>query len=101
MPGVFRCRDGVDGPTAGGLERRNVQAALHGVRQAVAHADAIPQARRFRRAAQVVGQIQRGVVRVGVPNRSEEHTSELQALMRISYAVFCLKKTNKLTKTVY
>src|SRR3546814_8845680 len=27
-------------------------------------------------------------------DRSEEHTSELQSLMRISYAVFCLKKTN-------
>src|SRR3546814_9417866 len=32
-------------------------------------------------------------VRRGV--RSEEHTSELQSLMRISYAVFCLKKKNK------
>src|SRR3546814_4524251 len=32
--------------------------------------------------------------------RSEEHTSELQSLMRISYAVFCLKKkTPKLNKT--
>src|SRR3546814_1325911 len=31
--------------------------------------------------------------------RSEEHTSELQSLMRISYAVFCLKKKNK-TKTI-
>src|SRR3546814_6427676 len=31
--------------------------------------------------------------------RSEEHTSELQSLMRISYAVFCLKKKNKLTTT--
>src|SRR3546814_1058592 len=30
-----------------------------------------------------------------VPDRSEEHTSELQSLMRISYAVFCLKKKNK------
>src|SRR3546814_6886208 len=30
--------------------------------------------------------------------RSEEHTSELQSLMRISYAVFCLKKTKKLNK---
>src|SRR3546814_4470760 len=30
--------------------------------------------------------------------RSEEHTSELQSLMRISYAVFCLKKKNKNTK---
>src|SRR3546814_2098945 len=29
----------------------------------------------------------------GGPQRSEEHTSELQSLMRISYAVFCLKKT--------
>src|SRR3546814_1469115 len=28
-------------------------------------------------------------------NRSEEHTSELQSLMRISYAVFCLKKNKK------
>src|SRR3546814_6587932 len=30
--------------------------------------------------------------------RSEEHTSELQSLMRISYAVFCLKKNNKQKK---
>src|SRR3546814_5762249 len=30
--------------------------------------------------------------------RSEEHTSELQSLMRISYAVFCLKKKNTITK---
>src|SRR3546814_6179898 len=30
--------------------------------------------------------------------RSEEHTSELQSLMRISYAVFCLKKKNKTIK---
>src|SRR3546814_7840499 len=30
--------------------------------------------------------------------RSEEHTSELQSLMRISYAVFCLKKKKKTTK---
>src|SRR3546814_1034861 len=31
----------------------------------------------------------------GLAARSEEHTSELQSLMRISYAVFCLKKKNK------
>src|SRR3546814_9513181 len=31
--------------------------------------------------------------------RSEEHTSELQSLMRISYAVFCLKKKNNKTTT--
>src|SRR3546814_1698007 len=36
---------------------------------------------------------------VGKPlARSEEHTSELQSLMRISYAVFCLKKKHKTTK---
>src|SRR3546814_9655184 len=32
-------------------------------------------------------------------HRSEEHTSELQSLMRNSYAVFCLKKTNKTKNT--
>src|SRR3546814_6477485 len=32
------------------------------------------------------------------PARSEEHTSELQSLMRISYAVFCLKKKKKHNK---
>src|SRR3546814_1856753 len=40
------------------------------------------------------------------PDRSEEHTSELQSLMRISYAVFCLKKkkkqqTKEITKMTY
>src|SRR3546814_4550444 len=32
--------------------------------------------------------------------RSEEHTSELQSLMRISYAVFCLKKKTKTTNRI-
>src|SRR3546814_10090880 len=32
---------------------------------------------------------------LGAAVRSEEHTSELQSLMRISYAVFCLKKTKR------
>src|SRR3546814_9491202 len=41
--------------------------------------------------------VQRGRVggEDGVGTRSEEHTSELQSLMRISYAVFCLKKKKK------
>src|SRR3546814_4636018 len=34
---------------------------------------------------------------VAQAQRSEEHTSELQSLMRISYAVFCLKKKKQLT----
>src|SRR3546814_3650855 len=37
----------------------------------------------------------RTTILTGPPRRSEEHTSELQSLMRISYAVFCLKKKNK------
>src|SRR3546814_9301274 len=37
------------------------------------------------------------IVSIGF-SRSEEHTSELQSLMRISYAVFCLKKKNTSTK---
>src|SRR3546814_7210257 len=44
-------------------------------------------------------QIRRGIREELVAIRSEEHTSELQSLMRISYAVFCLKKTNKDTIT--
>src|SRR3546814_5150382 len=35
----------------------------------------------------------------GRPCRSEEHTSELQSLMRISYAVFCLKKKKHIDNT--
>src|SRR3546814_10428356 len=36
--------------------------------------------------------IRTGLIGYGLAGRSEEHTSELQSLMRISYAVFCLKK---------
>src|SRR3546814_7167991 len=44
----------------------------------------------------------RGEQRIGqrARHRSEEHTSELQALMRISYAVFCLKKKKTKTLTI-
>src|SRR3546814_4362053 len=37
----------------------------------------------------------------GIARRSEEHTSELQSLMRISYAVFCLKKKKQHTHQYY
>src|SRR3546814_6369909 len=37
-------------------------------------------------------------LRARFPHRSEEHTSELQSLMRISYAVFCLKKKTQIKK---
>src|SRR3546814_9008765 len=54
--------------------------------------------KRIARGIASFGQIdrQRGAaVHRGGEARSEEHTSELQSLMRISYAVFCLKKKNK------
>src|SRR3546814_3938416 len=40
-----------------------------------------------------VGEVAAGTLTIA-DGRSEEHTSELQSLMRISYAVFCLKKKN-------
>src|SRR3546814_8948742 len=43
-------------------------------------------------------ELARGIAILG-DVRSEEHTSELQSLMRSSYAVFCLKKTNIITAT--
>src|SRR3546814_2878567 len=74
-----------DGPENGPAERqredgRNISAdaEIHGVTHVV-HA----------------GTAQYDVLR----QRSEEHTSELQSLMRISYAVFCLKKKKKQTTT--
>src|SRR3546814_8737123 len=45
----------------------------------------------WRRTGRITGIARQGI---GGPRRSEEHTSELQSLMRISYAVFCLKKQN-------
>src|SRR3546814_3264580 len=56
---------------------------------------------RFMRRAQAGGESGEGEVASAAvappmePMRSEEHTSELQSLMRISYAVFCLKKNKK------
>src|SRR3546814_4331042 len=40
-------------------------------------------------------------IAIGLMNRSEEHASELQSLMRISYAVFCLNKKMKTVDTYY
>src|SRR3546814_10286288 len=52
-----------------------------------------------------VGEVEVRFGPVGDPavafGRSEEHTSELQSLMRISYAVFCLKKKKKIQKCIY
>src|SRR3546814_3682018 len=52
---------------------------------------AIPGESPMKFAAEIV-RLRIGQVSCGILLRSEEHTSELQSLMRISYAVFCLKK---------
>src|SRR3546814_3285922 len=53
---------------------------------------------REQQAAWEAQQLQQAAEQMHRPHRSEEHTSELQSLMRISYAVFCLKKTKNKTK---
>src|SRR3546814_4356270 len=49
----------------------------------------------YRGAEYVVDFLPKVKIEVVMEDRSEEHKSELQSLMRISYAVFCLKKKNK------
>src|SRR3546814_7516787 len=51
-----------------------------------------PAGKRFVESDQRLGMIQFCLPMKDCSDRSEEHTSELQSLMRISYAVFCLKK---------
>src|SRR3546814_3793468 len=53
------------------------------------------------RADQVTNSVLLGNSDIGDLRRSEEHTPELQSLMRISYAVFCLKKKNKIQHNNY
>src|SRR3546814_2685307 len=62
---------------------RHRQRARHALRQPVV----------IMNRAERLGAIRFGGIIAG--ERSEEHTSELQSLMRISYAVFCLKQKNK------
>src|SRR3546814_10547030 len=62
-----------------------------------------PQPLRTRRAMHVLGRVEFPVIQIQHDpqgQRSEEHTSELQSLMRISYAVFCLKKKTHNTQTI-
>src|SRR3546814_10318186 len=79
------------GPELVDLARHAVDAIF--LRDADPHALEVAGERRF-----IIGngKIERG----GILRRSEEHTSELQSLMRISYAVFCLKK-KKYTQIAY
>src|SRR3546814_3391711 len=56
---------------------------------------------RIMQCANAIDELVNGHVLHGPFLRSEEHTSELQSLMRISYAVFCLKKKNNEQQTQY
>src|SRR3546814_17864178 len=78
-------------------------AGMDDVEHPVAHDDLFVARHRADDVAQFLGGFylvaikrDRGDIHVTTPSfrRSEEHTSELQSLMRISYAVFCLKKKN-------
>src|SRR3546814_5443559 len=65
-----------------------------GTATGIAIADPLPAGTSF-----VPGSLRSGASCAGAATaRSEEHTSELQSLMRISYAVFCLKKKNNTIK---
>src|SRR3546814_6437615 len=81
---------------AGALHRRAGHAREHPYHYPVLH---VLQEQRADRAARGTGGFvrrrARGTLTPTLLDRSEEHTSELQSLMRISYAVFCLKKKNK------
>src|SRR3546814_4272298 len=90
----------VQGPAAAGAVRRHVADAQVPV-QAQVHIDvpdgedaAVAALPRTARAASL-SQRRRALHRLQAVRRSEEHTSELQSLMRISYAVFCLTKNKK------
>src|SRR3546814_4273476 len=73
------------------LHRRERRLADHRLARTADHR--FEQAQRVRLAAHRIEHQRRRAERQ--PARSEEHTSELQSLMRISYAVFCLKKKNQ------
>src|SRR3546814_4108856 len=91
--GLLEALAPVDQVALGPQPRHVLVAATHRLDQ---HAVRLDQALRALRAAanrHLGGRIDQHV------GRSEEHTSELQSLMRISYAVFCLKKKKNYTNT--
>src|SRR3546814_6305470 len=73
-------------------DRDDVGVGLGELRAAAGQAQAVhDHQRRVGRGSRKAVDLRR-IIGIGVLARSEEHTSELQSLMRISYAVFCLKK---------
>src|SRR3546814_4025742 len=76
-------------------QARNAQGFDEGTLPSTRHEAAERRRGRRDRHPHPCGGIARSVAAMDRQRRSEEHTSELQSLMRISYAVFCLKKKNK------
>src|SRR3546814_1296066 len=89
LGGFKRTSDRLVGNLAGlGLARFD-EATLDEIEEALIASDLGPET-----AARIRGRLAEGSYERDM-ERSEEHTSELQSLMRISYAVFCLKKKRK------
>src|SRR3546814_5012100 len=74
--------------SAVGMTQQGPTHILKKVRSAVRNLEGSVRSRCMKAAAGSV----RDLIEAGLSERSEEHTSELQSLMRISYALFCLKK---------
>src|SRR3546814_7601971 len=93
---LFRSAEaGVGAGTAAALSLRRPAPAGHRAADRTDRPRERAPGHQHRRAARALRRTRRG----GRAARSEEHTSELQSLMRISYAVFCLKKKKINTKT--
>src|SRR3546814_3399008 len=92
MATARRCRN-----AASRLTRRKSRCAARSRSGPMAEGDTGMNSARERlwRRLKIIAREQRLYVTGGCAGRSEEHTSELQSLMRISYAVFCLKKKKK------
>src|SRR3546814_3842888 len=82
-------------PNQAGLGGDRCVDGKSGEAPAASEAELRPDIDRLAVAARVGERLEPVVGLVAHAGRSEEHTSELQSLMRISYAVFCLKKTNQ------
>src|SRR3546814_5207390 len=81
-----------------GLRFGHLRRRLHPVRRRQTQQPAAQAVRLSHAARSVRAVVQTRCTSELNPPRSEEHTSELQSLMRISYAVFCLKKKKTNTK---